>query len=127
MPLSDTILMTQENQEIFKGSLNQPSYIQENNINSPKQYLVDKDSLVLIITKALEVYKKSRPNRDTKNTFPANPWFDDECKMAIRSMRGKMNKENTKEYEKLLRRKKEQYVDLRRLLVNLAKNNPKIF
>jgi hypothetical protein len=92
------------------------------------QQRVRKDTLVPIILKALEKCKRTKPKKEAKNTFPTNPGFDEECKLAKRKLRMSMNKESKKEYEELIRGKKEAYVRMRRLeLITLGKQNPQKF
>ena len=57
------------------------SRVQGKHLKSDKQHSMDKDNLVLTIFKALKECKRSKATREAKNTFPANLWFDEECKM----------------------------------------------
>ena len=89
---------------------------------------MDKDNLFLTIIKALEECKRSKATREAKNTFPTNSWFDEECKMAKRSWKKNMNRKSRKEYDQLIKKKKEEYVNMRRIeLINLIKEAPESF
>lgn len=85
--------------------------------------------LIPLIHKALAACKRSRPKKGAANTFLANPWYDEECKAAKRTLKENgLNKENKKKYEKLVQTKKENYVNTRRKeLISLGKHNPKGF
>ena len=93
------VLMTQENHNNFQDSLLRLSRVSGNHPEFDTQHFMDKDNLVLTIIKALEECKRSRVTRDAKNTFPANPWFDEECKMEKRNWKKNMNKESTNGYD----------------------------
>ena len=89
---------------------------------------MDKDNLVLTIIKALEECKRSKATREAKNTFSANPWFDEECKMAKRNGKKNMNRESRNEYDQLIKKKKEEYANRIRIkLINLGKSSPRKF
>ena len=96
------VLMTQENHNIFQDSLLRLSRVPRNHPKFDKQHSMDRDNLVLTIINALEECKRSRATRDAKNTFPANPWFDEECKMAKRNWKKNMNRESRKGYDQLI-------------------------
>ena len=83
---------------MWEGVKRRPK-VQGKYLKSDKQHSTDKDNLVLTIIKALEECKRSRATREAKNTFLANPWFDEECKMAKRNWKKNMNKEIRKEYD----------------------------
>ena len=122
------VLMTQENQDTFQESLLRLSRVPGNHAEFDKQHFMDKDNLVLTIIKALEECKRSRATREAKNTFSANPWFDEECKRAKRNWKKNMNKESRKEYVQLIKKKKEEYVNRRRIkLINLGQSSPRKF
>ena len=126
--LTGRVLMTQENHNTFQNSLIRMSRAPGVHHEFDKQHFMDKDNLVLTIIKALEECKRSRATREAKNTFPANPWFDEECKRAKRNWKKNMNRESRKEYDQLIKKKKEEYVNRRRIeLINLGKSSPRKF
>ena len=73
---------------------------------------------------------QERKNRKSEtNCFPANAWFDKECKRARRNLR-ESNKTNLdiKAYKQILKNKKINFMFTRREeLIFLGKNNPKLF
>ena len=56
-----------------------------------------------IIHKALSACKRSPPKKRATSIFLTNPWYDEECKAAKRSLKERnLGKENKKKYEKLI-------------------------
>ena len=89
---------------------------------------MDKDNLVLTVIKALEECKRSKATREAKKTFLTNPWFDKECKMVKKNWKKNMNRESRNDYDQLIKKKKEEYVNMRRIeLISLGKSSPKKF
>ena len=85
--------------------------------------------LTNIIRSALEKCKRVKNRKSESNCFPVNAWFDEECKMSRRTLK-KTGKEkmNVKLYKKILKSKKDEFMQTRREeLIYLRKNNPKIF
>jgi hypothetical protein len=53
--------------------------------------------------KALSACKKSHPKKMATSIFSTNPWYDEECKVAKRSLKERnWGKENKKKYERLV-------------------------
>ena len=85
--------------------------------------------LTNIIQSALEKCKRAKNRKLESNCFPVNAWFDEECKMARRTLK-KAGKEkmNVKLYKQILKRKKDEFMQTRREdSIYLSKNNPKLF
>lgn len=60
--------------------------------------------MIPLVQSALKRYKRSRPKRGISTTFPANLWYDKECKAAKRALKGrKERKENIKECKQLIK------------------------
>jgi hypothetical protein len=60
--------------------------------------------LIPTIHKALSSCKRYHPKKRDSSTFPKNPWYDEECKVAKRSIKERnLGKQNKKKYEKLVR------------------------
>lgn len=94
-----------------------------------RHHTINKSMLILIVHKALDECRRVGLKRAITTTFPANPWFDEECKITKRKLcEGGRTTKNKKDYEKLIQNKKEKYVITRRLeLIALGKNNPRKF
>lgn len=127
------ILLNQENKNIFKARLEQ-QFQQMNNLSEGnkvnEEYVyVNSSMLISIIHKALNACKRSGSRKRATNTFPANPWYDEECKAAKRSIKEKdVSNELKKQYTKLIQAKMEEYVKARRKeLISLEKRDPKNF
>ncbi|KAH9319051.1 hypothetical protein KI387_020820, partial [Taxus chinensis] len=101
----------------------------ENTASKGSSDYIPSNLLISLIQKALTVCERSKPRKRVANTFPTNPWYDEECKAAKRALKENgMNKENKKIYERLAQHKKESYVCKRRTeLISLGKHNPKGF
>jgi len=60
--------------------------------------------LIPLIHKSLKVCKRSRPKKRISNTFPTNPWYDEECKVSKRSLKEKeTNKESRKNHKNMIK------------------------
>ena len=100
-PSKGKILLNQENRDRFSAALKQQFLEMKSKrpnmtINKAKGHShVHSNLLIPIIHKALSACKRSRPRKRATSTFSANPWLDEDCKVAKRSLReGKFNKEN---------------------------------
>ena len=82
-----------------------------------------------LIHKFLKVCKISQLKKRVSNTFPTNPWYDEECKDAKRSLKEKeRNNETKKRYTNLIKNKLKNYVTSRKNeLILLGNHNPKGF
>ncbi|KAH9299597.1 hypothetical protein KI387_031279, partial [Taxus chinensis] len=127
------IILNKENQGIFVAALKQQLQIMrkdiENTASKGSSDYIPSNLLISLIQKALTVCERSKPRKRVANTFPTNPWYDEECKAAKRALKENgMNKENKKIYERLVQHKKESYVCKKRTeLISLGKHNPKGF
>ena len=127
------ILLTQENKVIFNAMLEQQLQESNNLLDSDRangaREPIHGSWLTAIIQKALEACKRSNNKKRTTNTFPSNPWYDEECKVAKRNIKGKeANKETKKWYTKIIHTKKAEYVIARRQqLISFGKHDPKKF
>ena len=85
--------------------------------------------LTNIIQRALEKCKRAKNRKSESNCFPVNDLFDEECKMARRTLKKKgKEKMNVKLYKQILKRKKYEFMQTsQEELIYLGKNNPNIF
>ena len=80
--------------------------------NSDKKSHISNNFLIPLIKEALKGCKRTRIKKSISNTFPANPWYDKECKAAKRKFKGrKENKTIIREYKKLIKYKKKRICD----------------
>lgn len=124
--------MNKKNQELFVVALEQHSQVTKYNTqvrgNSAGTEGVCNSMMIPLIHKDLEVCKISQPKKEASNTFPTNPWYNEECKAAKRLLKKETNSETLKKYKNLIKTKKESYVAARRnKLISLGKYNPKGF
>jgi hypothetical protein len=85
--------------------------------------------LTHLIQSALAECKREKIKKSETNCFPVNAWFDEECKKARRRWK-ESDKDNIKlkDYKKIVRKKKDDFmVSRREQLIFLGKNNPKLF
>lgn len=128
------ILLNQENRDIFSASLKQKFLEIDNNnktndgVNNDFEH-VHSSLLIPIIHKVLKTCERYCIRKRAANTFSTNLWYDQKCKAAKRSIKGKdMKIEVKKKYAKLIQTEKEEYVNTRRReLISLIKHNPKYF
>lgn len=110
MHANGRILINQENQELFVDALEE--YFQREKINIENKEdnveieCIGNNKLIPLIHKALKVCKISRPKNRVSNTFPTNPWYDEECEDAKRSLKGKeADNESRKKYKYMIKQK----------------------
>lgn len=101
------ILINKEKHELFKAALEKHLQLAKTSIegkeNEEKEYICS-SMLVPLIHKALNACKCSKLSKKVSNTFPTNSRFDEECKVAKKSLKEKdSNKENKMIYKQLIK------------------------
>jgi len=70
--------------------------------------------LTNIIQSALEKCKRAKNRKSKSNCFLVNAWFDEECKMARKTLKkAGEEKMNVKLYKQVLKRKKDELMQTR--------------
>jgi hypothetical protein len=85
--------------------------------------------LTNLIQSALTECKRAKNRKSETSCFPVNVWFDEECKIARKTLTESSQKEiNIKAYKQIVRKKKVDFmISRRKELIFWGKNNPKLF